>query len=88
MKLYSVRDVKAAYYVAPFCAENDGIAMRLFENEVRHGGGMPSKFPFDFELFRVGLFDPQTGEVTNEPNEVLANGAMFSSKELFPTKEV
>lgn len=81
MKLYCIRDLKAAHYVSPFCVENDLIAVRLFENEVLHGEGLPRKFPGDFELHRIGGFDPATGAVNDEPNSILCNGLQLARQE-------
>ncbi|WNK13816.1 MAG: nonstructural protein [Microvirus sp.] len=77
MKLYCVRDVKSLSYNSPFAAENDLTAARLFESEVKSGGGLPSKFPADFELVVVGTFDPSSATVGDLPTEVLLNGMAF-----------
>jgi len=69
MMIYSIRDDVAQFFIAPFLAENDAHAKRMFI------GSMGDSFPHrsDFKLYRVGSFDPDNGTVTPEdPALVLA----------------
>lgn len=69
IKLYAVKDVKAAFWSPMTCA-NDAIAMRDFGGFVNH----PDVGPVvkDLELWRLGEFDELTGLITSNPEYVCA----------------
>ena len=59
--VYSIRDKKAGYSPV-FCMENDDYCKRqlpLLCND------MMSRYPEDFQLYRVGSFDTDAGEVVD-----------------------
>lgn len=69
MKLYTIRDQVAAFFIAPFTAPNDGVAKRMFVS------GLGDSFPHraDYSLHAIGAFDDQTGVLSPvEPYLVLA----------------
>jgi len=69
MNIYSIRDDIAQFFIAPFLAENDGHAKRMFVSSM--GDSFPHRS--DFKLYRVGSFDTENGLVTPEdPALVLA----------------
>lgn len=63
--LMSIFDRKAEQFNRPFTARSLGEAMRNFGAEVNRGepDNMMNKYPGDFDLFLVGIFDPATGHV-------------------------
>lgn len=75
--LYCVRDVKANLFWQPQMDSNDetakrGFAMMINSSDARSLTGFAPK---DFDLFRIGEFDSETGEVTNlKANEFICNG--------------
>lgn len=61
--LFSVYDKKADLFGPPFLAENEGVAVRMFEQMVMAPENMVSSYPEDFTLECIGTFDPATGVV-------------------------
>ena len=64
--LYCVFDSCSGVYDRPFCANADGSAVRSFGDiacDAEHPIGM---HPEHYMLFRVGLFDDNTGEIVPE----------------------
>lgn len=65
--IYSVRDILNGYG-ALMCDHNDQTASRNFRLAFR---GSPSVDPRDYDLFRVGQFDTDSGELIPETSPVL-----------------
>lgn len=79
--LYSVYDAKASTYSPLFHAENHSVALRTFEQTIRSGESLLSKYPGDFHLMAVGSFDSKTGIVANDGTPVdLGSGDSFVQK--------
>ncbi len=73
-QIYAIYDTASAVYQRPMFARADGEIMREFQNicvDKEHPCG---QHPEDYSLFRLGIFDDQTGKVTDEKNECLATG--------------
>lgn len=62
-KLYSVFDVKATTFAAPFILQNDAIAIRSFAAAVKDPESMLSKYPEDYILYCIGTFDPDSSVI-------------------------
>ena len=60
LKLYSIRDVTADSYGAPFEAVNDGIALRRFEVMLKD---VPVEYQGEFELWYICEFDESAMEL-------------------------
>lgn len=58
--VYSDRDLKVGFGF-PFAAPNDGYAARNFR--LRYSDGDMARCAADFQLFRVGEFETDTGEI-------------------------
>lgn len=67
MKIFSMYDTKAKFYVQPFSETSTVAALRGFEVAVNDGKSTFSRFPDDFELHELADFDPQTGEISVYP---------------------
>lgn len=76
--LYSVRDIKMQKYGMPFVALNDDIAKRTLASTIKAGGTTISEFPEDFQLYKLGSYDDDTGELETN-NEFLANATEFKA---------
>lgn len=76
LMLFAVRDVRANCYMNPFAVDSIGRAMRSFEDEVnRPAEDNPLyKHPGDFELWQLGTFDTQSGEVDGHDRMQLTEG--------------
>lgn len=73
--MYAVHDVKAGLYMVPFFSLNDAMAMRSFVAACRTESQDIGKFPLDFSLHRVGVFDEEKGIVEPEGPVFLMSGA-------------
>lgn len=73
MNLYTVKDLKAAYFLDPLMSKNDETAKRSFLkyfNQIEH----IQQYPEDYSIFQIGTFDIDTGEVVGfkEPIYVIS----------------
>ena len=64
MKMYSVRDLATNQFNQPFCEIADDAAIRGFSYQINNNGIMGFK-PTDFQLFQVGEFDLEKGDVAS-----------------------
>lgn len=55
--MYSVYDRKARTYAAPFSADSDAAAVRMFTQAVMSDDIALSQYPADFDLCKIGTFD-------------------------------
>lgn len=62
--IYSVRDLKGDFY-APRIEQNDDSAIRWFSMTVNTPETLTNFAPADFQLFRIGSFDSETGLITS-----------------------
>ena len=60
--LYSIRDTKSTY-MSPVTGNNDAQAMRSFRAGMRDVAEFAVS-PGDFELYRIGVFDVDSGVIT------------------------
>lgn len=59
--ILAVRDIVANVYGQPFAAANIGAAIRDFGDQCTVGEGFLAKHPEDFELYKIGVYDDETG---------------------------
>lgn len=64
--LYSIYDLKTLAYSPPFMAHANGDAIRSFQELINDKQSMPSKYPADFYLVKLGEFDERTGVLLPE----------------------
>jgi hypothetical protein len=57
MKIYTVYDVKAEAYLKPFFASAKGVAIRQFSEVVNDKKTDFGKYPADYTLFELGVWD-------------------------------
>lgn len=78
MKLicFSIRDAKTMAWGPPVTARTPGEALRSFSDEVNgdKSRSMIALHPEDFEMFQIGSFDTDTGDMTPEHAVSLAKG--------------
>jgi hypothetical protein len=72
MKLcvYSMRDLKSDF-MAPNFSTNDAVAVRSFESAIEQSHDVLFTHRSDFQLFRIGSFDTETGHIDSEELPVL-----------------
>ena len=73
--IFTVRDSKAAAYLPPFFMFNEAMAIRAIQDAVNDEKHQFHLHPEDYHLFRIGVFDDDTGEITPEAPTVVV-GAM------------
>lgn len=74
--LYSVKDTKLGKFGMPFTAPNDEIAKRNLIATIRAGDNNIAEFPEDFQLFKIGSMNDDTGELTTDV-KFLANAIEY-----------
>lgn len=77
--LVAVRDVKIGEYQTLMVLHNQAEAKRLFLHAMSDPKSQLGKFPNDYTLHEVGLFDPETGRVT--PHELLVDFTPYTEKD-------
>lgn len=84
MYLYSVKDHKFIF-AEPFISPDDSTAKRFFSmrvNNPQSGFNVMNYAPADFDLFRVGKFDTESGKIDEcWPIEFICNGASVVGEE-------
>lgn len=82
MKIYTIRDDKAAAYLPPFCARQNGEAIRMFQNSLSDSQSNFAKWPEDYILFELGEFNEDTGVITPlDAPKALGNGIDFKNQQ-------
>lgn len=70
--LFAIKDLKAGTYSAPFVALTEGEAQRIFTSMVCYGGdNLISKYPSDYELFKIGKYDKRLGTLIQSDIEFI-----------------
>lgn len=78
MKIFSVHDKKAGYYMNPMYFKTPTEAIRAFEQGVTDEKTQLNKYPNDFTLVQLGEFNQDTGKIqTLSEYTILSNGADF-----------
>jgi len=58
---YTLYDLKALTYSPPFFTANDALAKRMLSEIVTDTNTTVGRHPSDYKLYKVGMFDDQTG---------------------------
>jgi len=74
LHICSVFDSAAQAYNRPIFVPSTGLAIRSFRDEVNRKAddNTLNSHPSDFELYQVGQFDDQTGDITSMAPSLLA----------------
>lgn len=71
MNLYSIFDSKAAAFLQPFFARNEGVAVRQLSSAISDGQHDFCVHAEDYTLFEVGSWDEVSGKLTaKDPTSV------------------
>ena len=77
--LCSIRDLAGETSWDPFTTETDATAVRTFQTICNNGQALPAQYPEDYALYKIGQFDPETGElVAVEPPVKLVNATALT----------
>lgn len=83
---YSIFDQASGLYSHPSYEQSDRTAMRTFGNIAANAEHPIGQHPEDYTLFRVGMFDDNTGELKNEVNESLCTALECLAKSKNPDR--
>ena len=61
--LYCIRDIKVGFQPQILVEQNDATAVRGFSFAVNNPEGLMNYSPADFELFKIGEFEVETGKI-------------------------
>lgn len=79
--VYCIRDVVTGFG-SPFCDVNDASARRNFAFAVNNNGDTMSYSPKDYDLYKLGEFDHETGafDLLPCPTMVVAGTSVITEK--------
>lgn len=63
LEMFAVYDAKARTYCTPFFSENVAVAIRAFAHAANDNQTDVGRFPSDFTLFHLGVFDSESGVI-------------------------
>lgn len=69
--IYSVKDRESKTFINPFAMQTDRDAKEGFRQVVNDDKSPYAKFPDDYELLKLGTFDPRSGEIEPHKPETL-----------------
>lgn len=73
MKMFSIRDKKSTGFNTPFFQTTFGVAERSFQDAINDSSNPMSKHSEDYELYYLGEYAHDTGEVTpNYPPKLVS----------------
>jgi len=83
LALYSVYDLVAKTYSAPYASASDAMAIRALLTVVRDTNSQLNQHPHDFRLFRLAEWNDENGEITVDLPHLVVNVIdLVSTKEL------
>lgn len=78
LNIYSVYDEKSEAFGIPFFVINDALALRNYDVLLNDDNSIVSKFPSDFKLYRIGVFnDVDSSIVSTIPPVLLSSTEMI-----------
>lgn len=84
--LYAIKDVKSGF-TDPCTQVNDAVAARSFERQIPHMSDQLGIPVSDFQLWRCGKFDCDSGMLIPETPELLLDGAAILRKDVISDEE-
>lgn len=72
LRVFSIRDLKAAAFAPPFFMARDELAVRAFSDAIQDSSQPMSRHPEDYHLFYLGEYDDESGQLTSS-----ASGPIF-----------
>jgi hypothetical protein len=77
VKIYSVYDVKSELFSTPHFVQSDGVAIRSFSTACEDESTQFNKYPSDFSLFHIGVYNIETGEIESTTPRQICNASEF-----------
>lgn len=69
-KVYAVMDNKLSAFMTPFFSHNDETAQRSILVALSHAESAIAVAPDDYDLYKIGIFDDESGLIDSEPTPV------------------
>ena len=73
--VYAVRDSLLGFGM-PLLRDNDAVASRSFEYDINHTDVYNTR-PQDYQYYRIGMFNTETGELVPESPTLIASAIDF-----------
>lgn len=73
MRIYTIHDTAAQYFMPLFMAKTDAAAQRMFLQGMGDSFGHRS----DYNLYHIGQFNDETGEIEPVVPHIILRGAMI-----------
>lgn len=81
LKIFALYDSKAEAYNKPFYQQTTGAALRDFEEACKQPDSMIAKYPADFTLFEIGVFNDEDCEIIMHNAKInLGNALEYSTQ--------
>lgn len=71
--VYAIRDLKTTF-MSPIISQNDAEAGRNFSHAVMQTDSLYYTHASDFDLFKIGSYDSETGIITGMNPEIVLSG--------------
>lgn len=81
LNIYSIYDLQIRAYSQPYYSHTNGSALRAFSDHVNDPQSQPNKHPEDYQLFHLGTFNDETGELTPTTKPTMIGNATEYKKE-------
>ena len=73
LNIYAIRDAKSGF-MSPTFELNDAVAMRNFEHACLNSDSLLFSHFEDFDLYRIGAYDTDTGCISAVPHSFVCSG--------------
>jgi hypothetical protein len=91
LNVYSIFDKAAEAFVTPFFMQNDGLAIRAFQDNVNATDeNNISKHPEQFTLYKIAEYDDKTGAIAVDERypSLLARGIELKTEEVYTLPQI
>jgi hypothetical protein len=90
LNIYSIYDKAAEAFITPFFMQNDGLAIRAFQDNVNaEDENNISKHPEQFTLYKIGEYDDKAGVIAaQEQPSMLARGIELKTEAVYTVPEI
>lgn len=75
LNIYAIMDNKMSAFMTPFFSHNDLTAQRSLKMAVSSEGSAIATAPEDFDLYKIGIFDDESGLIDSHPTPVFVTRA-------------
>lgn len=88
MSIYSLKDRKGSF-ANPYIMQNTEQAIRDVKTAVNENkGNILNKYPEDFELYKIGEFDTETGAITSKVEMIINLNELKSIEKIVENNKV